>query len=98
MKQIQLRLRPDEAFNEAALLESIMRSTNTRQLTSSDFKIVKRSIDARKKQTIVQLEVLMLEGENPPELDWSLSQLTTRQSIKRKCLLSVPGQQVCLLL
>ncbi len=75
MKQIQLRLRPDEAFNNAALLESLMRATNTRQLTSNDFKVVKRSIDARKKQTIVQLEVLLLEGGNPPELDWSLSRL-----------------------
>ena len=75
MKQIQLRLRPEEAFNEAALLASVIRSTNTRQLTAKDFKVVRRSIDARKKQTLVQLEVLLFEGANPPKLDWSLSRL-----------------------
>lgn len=75
MKQIQLRLQPEVAFSESALLESVMRISNTRGLTSNDFKIVKRSIDARKKQTIVQLEVLLFEGDAPPELDWSLSRL-----------------------
>lgn len=75
MKQLQLRLRPEEAFNESNLLESVRRSTNSQQITEKDFKVIRRSIDARKKQTIVQLEVLLLEGDAPPALDWSLSRL-----------------------
>lgn len=75
MKQIQVRLRPEEAYNEEDLLQTIRKVTNNKSLLTSDFSILKRSIDARKKQVVVQLEVLLLEGETPPLSDWSFDRL-----------------------
>ena len=76
MKQLQLRLHPAQAYDENNLLEAIQQYTKLPSLTESDFVVQKRSIDARKKQVVVQLDVLLLEGEKAPALGWSLDNLS----------------------
>lgn len=75
MKQLKLRLKPEEAYDEDNLLQALKKITKTTDLNSTDFTIIKRSIDARKNQVIIQVEVLLLEGEEVPKLEWSLDNL-----------------------
>lgn len=75
MKQLQLRLKPEEAYDESNLLQVIQRITKSPTLTTSDYQVLKRSIDARKRKTIIQLDVLLLEGKEAQLPEWSLDRL-----------------------
>lgn len=75
MKQLQLRLHPAQAYDENNLLQAVQQHTKLPSLTENDFVVQKRSIDARKKQVVVQLDILLLEGEKAPALGWSLDNL-----------------------
>lgn len=75
MKQIQMRLKPEQAYEPGALLLAVQKKTGNNSLSSDQFKIVKRSIDARKPQVIVQLQVMLLEGDEEDIAEWHVDTL-----------------------
>ncbi|MBL6444807.1 FAD-binding protein [Fulvivirga sp. 29W222] len=65
-KTLDLKLKPEEAFDEDKFLEIIQKKIKPG--TSSGFRIVKRSIDARKASVWIRVQVDIYENEPLPEL------------------------------
>ena len=69
-KQIQLRLRPEEAYQTTLLRESIAQSLGVSQREITEFRIRRRSIDARQRRVMVNISADVYLGEHAPQLDY----------------------------
>jgi uncharacterized FAD-dependent dehydrogenase len=69
----QLTLSPQEAANEAIVLQKALQHAGLKNSDYNDFKVVKRSIDARSKQIKVYLTVVFYINESAPLEEYHLS-------------------------
>lgn len=70
-RDIQLRLSPEQASSSESILRTASQKTKTKLKDVQSFRVLKRSIDARKKNIIINLSVrLYLEAEQTePEIE-----------------------------
>lgn len=71
-KEILLRLTPEEAHSEALCHRLLARELNISVSDITETRLLKRSIDARKRQIFVQLQFGVWAGEQPAPLQFSL--------------------------
>lgn len=64
---IDFRISPEIAEDRESLENAIIDHLHTEKITYDGFKILNRSIDARKKTIIIQFRILVWTGETPPE-------------------------------
>lgn len=62
--ELQLRLKPQEAYNEQTILEFLAREKG---IKAQSVRILKRSIDARKRQIFINLNLRAYANEMPPK-------------------------------
>ena len=66
-KVIQLNLSPDQAHLKQDIQKAISSHLNVSKENISDFRLIKRSIDARKKKVRIQLKIEVFINENISE-------------------------------
>ena len=70
-KIIQLNLSPDQAHLKQDIQKAISSHLNISKENISDFRLIKRSIDARKKKVRIQLKIEVFINENISEKKYS---------------------------
>ena len=71
IKEIQMRLEPQFAYNEQVLKESVSRECAIDKRTITSVRTLKKSIDARQKRVYVNLTLRVFIGEEPPQEEFS---------------------------
>lgn len=71
IKELQLRVLPEEAANEASLKEVVSREAGVKATDIQAVRIVKRSIDARQRTIYVNLKIRVFVNELPAELEYT---------------------------
>ena len=70
IKELQLRILPEEAVNEQALKRVAARETGMKQDRIEAVRVLKRSIDARQRTIYVNVKVRIFIDEVPTELEY----------------------------
>ena len=70
IKELQLRILPEEAVNEQALKRVAARETGMKQERIEAVRVLKRSIDARQRTIYVNIKVRIFIDEVPTELEY----------------------------
>ncbi|MDH6303915.1 putative FAD-dependent dehydrogenase [Parabacteroides sp. PF5-5] len=70
IKELQLRILPEQAANEQSLKEVIQRETGTSLSEIKAIRVLKRSIDARQRTVFVNLKVRVFINEEPDEQEY----------------------------
>src|SRR5574344_232116 len=70
IKELQLRILPEEAVNEQALKRVAARETGMKQDRIEAVRLLKRSIDARQRTIYVNVKVRIFIDEVPTELEY----------------------------
>ncbi|MDE5607610.1 MAG: FAD-binding protein [Muribaculaceae bacterium] len=65
--ELQLRVEPQVAYESARLMKHICSTLKVAPETITEYRIVKRSIDARQRRVMVNLTVKVFIGENAPD-------------------------------
>ncbi len=70
IRELQLRLLPEEAANEQVLKQVVVRETGDRLDDIRAVRVLKRSVDARQRTIYVNLKVRVFVGEEPTEAEF----------------------------
>ena len=70
IKEFQLRVLPEEAANEQALTQVVVREGGIRADEVSAIRILKRSVDARQRTILINLKLRVFINEEPTELEY----------------------------
>jgi len=71
IKEIQLRILPQEAANEDRLKTIASRETGEAETSINAIRVIKRSIDARQRQVYVNLKLRVFINELPAEAEYT---------------------------
>ncbi|MEZ7948794.1 MAG: FAD-binding protein [Macellibacteroides fermentans] len=70
IKEFQLRVLPEEAANEQALTQVVVREGGIRADEVRAIRILKRSVDARQRTILINLKLRVFINEEPTELEY----------------------------
>ena len=70
IKEFQLRVLPEEAANEQALTQVVVREGGIRADEVRAIRILKRSVDARQRTIVINLKLRVFINEEPTELEY----------------------------
>ena len=70
IKEFQLRVLPEEASNEQALTQVVVREGGIRADEVRAIRILKRSVDARQRTIVINLKLRVFINEEPTELEY----------------------------
>lgn len=70
IRELQLRILPEEAINETALRRVITRETGVSEKEIQAVRVLKRSIDARQRTIYVNVKLRAFIGEQPEEAEY----------------------------
>lgn len=73
LKDIEIKVSPEDLDNKTVLLHTLAASLKVAESSISDFKILKRSIDARSRQVIYRLQVRVYIDEVPQAESYSVN-------------------------
>jgi uncharacterized FAD-dependent dehydrogenase len=74
IKEIQLRLRPEEAASEQGLKRAALRATGEKAEDICAVRVLKRSIDARQRDIYVNLSLRLFLREEPEALEYRVTE------------------------
>ena len=82
IKELLLRVLPEEAYNEQTILRVAERETGFDAEDIKAVRVLKRSVDARKRQVIINLKLRVFINELPTELEYETTNYTDVSNAK----------------